>query len=81
RRLARIEAAVIATYFGLTIDYDMGDVDLNGQLNSVDYLLLKRAVMGTMDLTALQAKVADMDENGKLDSADYLLLKRKIFEQ
>ena len=81
RRLARVEAAVIATYFGLTIGYDMGDVDLNGRLDSVDYLLLKRAVMGTMDLTPLQAKLADMDENGQLDSVDYLLLKRKVFGQ
>ena len=81
RRLARVEAAVIAAYFGLTIGYDMGDVDLNGRLDSVDYLLLKRAVMGTMDLTPLQAKLADMDENGELDSVDYLLLKRKVFGQ
>lgn len=81
RRLARIEAATLAAYFGLTLDYDMGDVDMNGRLDSVDYILVKRAVLGTLELTPLQNRLADIDKNGRLDAVDYLLLKRKTFLQ
>jgi len=78
RRLARIEAAVIASYYGLTLDYDLGDVNMNGKLDATDYILVKRAVLGTLDLSALQARLADMNQDGKLDTFDYILLKRKI---
>lgn len=79
-RLARVEAAVIAAYFGITLDYDLGDVDMNGRIDSVDYLIVKRAVMGTLELEPLQNRLADIDSNGKVDVIDYLLLKRKSFD-
>ncbi len=78
RRLARIEAAVIASYYGLTADYELGDVDMDGRLDAADYVLVKRAVLGTLELSDLQTKLADMNEDGKIDVFDYVLLKRKI---
>ncbi len=79
-RLARVEAAVIAAYFGLTLRYDIGDVDMNGRIDSADYLIVKRAVAGTLELDPIQKRLADIDTNGRIDVIDYLLLKRKSFD-
>ena len=81
RRLARIEAATIAAYFGLSLEYDLGDVDMNRKIDASDYLIVKRAVAGTYDLSPLQQRLADMDTSGNIDVIDYMLLKRKSFEK
>lgn len=77
RRLARIEAGVIAGYFGNERGFLLGDVDINGRLDSYDVLLIKRAFFGTVTLTDEQKKRADIDGNGTIDAYDYLLAKRK----
>lgn len=79
-RLARIEAAVIAAYFGyFKKTYEKGDVDMNGRLDSIDVMLIKRAYFGTVELTEEQKALADMDENGEIDVFDYIAAKRKYF--
>lgn len=55
-----------------------GDVDRNGDINALDYMLLKRHVIGTFKLTDEQQLLADIDRNGKLDALDYMLLKRHV---
>lgn len=55
-----------------------GDVDQNGQINALDYLLLKRHVLGTRQLSAERQLLADIDRNGSLNALDYLLLKRHV---
>ncbi len=78
-KLAKLEAAVIATYFGIKPSFVKGDVNMNGELDSEDILLIKRAYFGTFLLNDEQKELADMDNNGEVDSFDYILAKRKYF--
>ena len=55
-----------------------GDVDQSGEIDSLDYLLLKRHVLGSLTLSAEQQLLADIDRSGSLDAQDYLLLKRYV---
>lgn len=51
-----------------------GDLNNNGQIDAVDYLLLKRFCFNTYDINDIP--LGDVDNNGKIDSVDYNLLKR-----
>lgn len=55
-----------------------GDVDGNGTINSLDYMLLKRHVLGSFKLSDMQQLVADVNRDGTLNSLDYMLLKRHV---
>lgn len=79
KRLAIVEAAVIAAYYGVELEYPQGDVNMNGYLDADDVILIKRAYFGTAALSDEQKKLADVDENGVLDASDYILAKRKFF--
>ena len=57
----------------------LGDVNLNGEIDSLDYILLKRAYFGTFMLNEQQSKNGDINRNGAIDSLDYILLKRAYF--
>ena len=56
--------------------YLLGDINNDGVVDSTDYLLLKRVMLGTYKLTDEQALAADINQDGTVDSTDYLLLKR-----
>ena len=81
-RLAVLEAGIIAGYYGVKLPSTgepvKGDVDGNGVLNALDYLLLKRAILGTVTLTEDQKEAADVNHDGKVDAVDYTLLKRAV---
>ena len=55
-----------------------GDVNLDGCIDSTDYLLLKRCVLGTYSLDSAQRLCADLNKDGSIDEQDYLLLKRMV---
>ena len=55
----------------------IGDINSNGTIDSMDYVLLKRAYFGTYLLKELTT--GDVNTNGRLDSMDYVLLKRAYF--
>ena len=55
-----------------------GDVDHSGTIDALDYMLLKRHVIGTFKLTDEQQLLGDIDRDGKLDALDYMLLKRHV---
>lgn len=82
RRLAILEAGIIAGYYGIELppaDKPVkGDIDGNGVLNTLDYMLLKRAVLGTVKLTDAQKEIADVNHDGKVDVIDYTLVKRAV---
>ena len=71
-RLARVEAAVIAIYFGIKREYPLGDVDMNGVLDVYDIALIKSAYFGTVKLTDEQKRLADINTDGVIDVFDYL---------
>ena len=54
----------------------LGDVNLDGSVDSKDVLLLKRAAAGLVTLKSDQAANADVNRDGNIDSKDVLMLKR-----
>lgn len=55
-----------------------GDVTGDGVIDATDYLQLKRAVLGTFDLSAEQKLAADVTGDGVVDALDYLQVKRHV---
>ncbi len=55
-----------------------GDINNSGEIDKYDYLMVKRAVMGTLTLDGIEAKAADVNNNGGIDKYDYLLIKRHV---
>jgi len=53
-----------------------GDVNNNGEIDSIDYSLLKRAYFG---IFGADLSVGDINNNGEIDAVDYALLKRAYF--
>lgn len=60
-------------------EYTLGDVNGNGEIDSMDYVLLKRAYFGTYNFNEDVKSCADINENGEIDTMDYILLKRAYF--
>ncbi len=58
----------------------LGDIYETGNIESLDYILLKRAYFGTYYLDEAAKKRGDINGNGKIDMTDYILLKRAWFE-
>ena len=56
----------------------LGDVNGDWKIDSIDYLLLKRHVLGTYRLTDAQQAVADVSKDGSVSATDYLLMKRHV---
>lgn len=73
-------ASAEITVGGVTYDKALicirGDVNGNGVLDVGDFVVIRRAVLGTASLSGVYALAADADKNGRLDAADYLLLRR-----
>jgi hypothetical protein len=55
-----------------------GDVDGNAKLEPIDYLAVKRHVMGTYVLEDEYLKAASIFKKGVVEAADYLALKRHL---
>lgn len=53
-----------------------GDVDGNGKITSIDFLLIKRSFLNTITLNAVQLKAACISGGPKPISADFLKVKR-----
>ncbi len=56
----------------------LGDLTNDGEIDAADYMILKRAVLGTFQLDDAQRRNADVSQDGKIDSSDYLFLKRAV---
>ncbi len=56
--------------------YEFGDVDGNGAVEVIDYMKLKRNILGTYTLTEDELTRADIDGNGAVETIDYMMLKR-----
>ncbi len=62
-------------------ELDIGDLNGNGELDAVDYMLLKRYVLGTCKLSDAQKKAADVSGDGKVNSLDYAMVKRHVLKR
>lgn len=58
----------------------MGDVNFDGVVNSLDYLIVKRACFNTYFVTEDEKAVADLNADGSITSVDYVLVKRIAFD-
>lgn len=55
-----------------------GDVDANGKINALDYLMVKRHVLGTFTMNAAQQLLADINRDGRINALDYAFIKRHV---
>jgi len=55
-----------------------GDIDVDGQVNLADYLLLMQFLTGQKTPSAGEQNAADMNRNGQLDAGDAVVLLRKM---
>jgi len=58
--------------------YELGDVNMDGEVKQADYDLVNAFLQGTGTLTDKQFKLADMNSDGKIDAMDTYLLIQKI---
>lgn len=56
----------------------IGDINLDGTVDSNDVIMLNKYVIGEIKLTKEQLKYADIDTNGVIDATDIEQLARKI---
>lgn len=55
-----------------------GDVSGNGKTDARDYMLVKRYVLQTAELTECQRLAADLNCDGAVDARDYMMLKLTV---
>ena len=75
---------LIAIVFPMTLvasadEKPLGDVNLNGEVEKYDYILVKRIVLGTLTPNGEQTANADANQNGEVEKYDYILIKRVYF--
>lgn len=58
--------------------YKKGDVNNDGRISSLDYVLVKNHILGISKLSGNSAKAADVNADGKVSSLDYVLIKNHI---
>ena len=58
-----------------------GDINGNGALDVGDYILAKRAYMGTYSLTDVEKNAADVSGNRSIDVYDYIYIRRYFFTE
>jgi len=56
----------------------LGDLNLDGKVNSTDYALLRRVILEMTTISGEAKANADLNGDGKVNSTDYAALKRKI---
>ena len=66
----------IGAYFYFEAGFKPGDVNMDGELTATDYLMVRRAVLGLIELDDYQKMLADVNGNGKIDANDYIMVKR-----
>jgi hypothetical protein len=55
-----------------------GDLNGDGKINSIDYSMLKRSVMGKQTLNEKQQFLADINHDGRINVLDYGFLRRHV---
>lgn len=55
-----------------------GDANGDGKINTVDYAVIKRAVLGRYELSDGQFAAADVNYDGNVNALDYMIVKRVV---
>lgn len=69
---------VLLKYEQKGIEYTLGDVNGDGNIDKNDLQMLHDYMMGKISLTVQQYKAADIDGDGQVTSADYVRLKNQL---
>lgn len=64
------------TFFTFVV---MGDINGDGDLTSMDYVLVKRGVLGTYSMSHAEMRAADVDDGEELRAINYIKVKRAYF--
>ena len=56
----------------------LGDITEDGKINALDYMMVKRYVLNTCNLTEAQVVLADVNGDSKVNAVDYMMLKRHV---
>ncbi len=56
------------------LEYNLGDVNSDGKINSADALQVLEYSVGSLNLSLSQKKAGDLDKNGKINSQDALII-------
>lgn len=62
----------------MPIEYRRGDVDVDGDVDAFDYMMLKRSILHTFKLTGVGELCADANGDGEVDANDYMMVKRHV---
>ncbi len=76
--VSMLAASIFTVPFSATAKNLKGDLTADGEIDSLDYVLLKRIVMGTYEASATELTAADITGEGQINAFDYLLLKRSV---
>ncbi len=53
-----------------------GDVDSNGEITYLDYMLVKRSILGTYTMNESELARGDVSGDGRISGIDYIMIKR-----
>ena len=56
----------------------IGDVNMDGEINSADYILIRKFIMRSITLTNVQTKLADINNDNKVTSIDYVTIRKLL---
>ena len=56
----------------------MGDVNCDGKVNSKDYLMIKRQVLGTYELDFFGQQAGNVNSDKNISAQDYMMIKRYV---
>ena len=62
----------------VTGDFVFGDVNGDGNINGLDYAMVKRHVLGTYTISGAALDAADVNGDGNVDGLDYAMIKRHV---
>lgn len=57
------------------VSADRYDEMTDDELDTIDYMMLRRTVLGTYNLDELKSLAADIDDDGVIGILDYMMLK------
>lgn len=61
-------------------EYEIGDVNLDGEISIADLIKLKKHILGAETLSSKAAQYSDLNSDNTINAFDSSLLKKKIFQ-
>ena len=61
--------------------YKLGDLNGDDEVDAIDYLLLKKSILGSYTLSPEEEARADVNGDGEIDARDYIYLKKLVLAQ